>query len=198
MVISSNYIFIQNRVSPGYSCNVWVQTSFIYMLCKSLCAFLSFFWINKITKFELFSKEASSSIKRKMKLKVNTRDSLFLFLLRSPCRLLGIIRIHEQVGWKRYTVDTNSHPSHSLCGRHHKLIDNHRISSTQLFMNIFRTDLLDHSFFDSGLYCITTRVEWSGIGADAPLPHANIQRSGNYILPSHFFGQNFEVDDLLA
>ena len=97
VVISSNYIFIQNRVSPGYSCNVWVQASFICMLCKSLCAFLSFFWINKITKFELFSKEASS-IKRKMKLKVNTRNSLFLFLLRSPCRLLGIIRIHEQVG----------------------------------------------------------------------------------------------------
>ena len=62
LVTSSNYIFIQTRVSPGYSCNVWVHASFKCMLCASLCGFFSFFWINKI-------------IKREIKLKVYNRDS---------------------------------------------------------------------------------------------------------------------------
>ena len=58
--------------------------------------------------------------------------------------------------------------------------------------------LLDHSLFDSGLYFTTCRVEWSQIGADAPLPHPNIQKWGNYVLPPHIFNQNFEIDELLA
>jgi len=43
------------------------------------------------------------------------------------------------------------------------------ISSTQLSLYIFRTDLLDHSVFDSGLYCITAREVESGKGTDVPL-----------------------------
>ena len=39
LVTSSNYIFIQTRVSTGYSCNVWVQVYVVYIV---VCLFLLF------------------------------------------------------------------------------------------------------------------------------------------------------------
>ena len=82
---------------------------------------------------------------------------------------MSLIWTTERVSQKRSTV-----------GSRHKLFDNHRISNTQLFVDIFRTDLLDYSFSDYGLHRISTGDIGSGTGHMPPL-HPNIQK---FFLPT--------------
>jgi hypothetical protein len=63
----------------------------------------------------------------------------------------------------------------SPVGSRHKLFDNHRISNTQICVDIFRTVLLDYAFSDYGLHHISTRDIWSGSG-HMPPTHPNIQK----------------------
>ena len=77
---------------------------------------------------------------------------------------MSLVLTKERVSQKRSPV-----------GSRHKLFDNHRISNTQIFVDIFRTDLLDYAFSDYGLHRISTRDIWSETG-HMPSPHPNIQK----------------------